>query len=433
MGSESATLEPPAEWPRWEWPEGNFSRVPYPVFFDPRVYGREQRRIFRGPVWSYLALEAEIPNPGDYLTTFAGDIPVVVSRDQEGGINAFVNRCAHRGAIVRRQARGNDTSHICVYHQWCYDLKGNLTGLPFRKGAKGRGGYDADFDVARHGLEKFRVERFKGCIFGTLSSEAPSLEDYLDEPLRAQIARIFQKPIRILGYARQDIHSNWKLYAENVRDPYHASLLHLFHTTFGLYRMTQTGGVVMDRARRHSALFARPGSDDAKDTAKAYEDVRAHNTGFSLNDPRLLQGKPDFGDGIGTTIISVFPNLIVQQIANTLATRQIRPKGVGRFELYWTYFGLADDDAETAEARLKAANLIGPAGLISMEDGVATVLVQDGAANADEAHSVIEMGGKGPIEDSDHLVTEVSIRGFWRYYHELMGFGGSPAARQAAE
>src|SRR6266478_3213219 len=81
------------------WPAEGLTRVPYWVYQDADIYQREQERIFRGPTWSYLCLEAELPEPQSFLTTFVGDMPVVVARDAKGAIHAFENRCAHREAV----------------------------------------------------------------------------------------------------------------------------------------------------------------------------------------------------------------------------------------------------------------------------------------------------------------------------------------------
>lgn len=81
-------------------PHDDGSRVPYKVFSSQAVYDREQERIFRGPTWNFVALEAEIPKPGDFKSTFVGDTPVVVTRGEDGALAAWVNRCAHRGAQV---------------------------------------------------------------------------------------------------------------------------------------------------------------------------------------------------------------------------------------------------------------------------------------------------------------------------------------------
>ena len=95
------------------WPEG-LTRIPYWLYTDPDVLALEQKRLFEGPVWNYLCLETELPNIGDYRTTFVGRMPVVVVRAEDGELCAFENRCAHRGALI------------------CLDDCGSGEGLPVR-------------------------------------------------------------------------------------------------------------------------------------------------------------------------------------------------------------------------------------------------------------------------------------------------------------
>ena len=90
-----------------EWPPGDVAHVPYRLYTDPDVFAREMERIFHGRAWSYLALSAELPNPGDFRTTVLGDRSVIVVRDDDGSIRGFVNRCAHRGVKFCRQEFGN--------------------------------------------------------------------------------------------------------------------------------------------------------------------------------------------------------------------------------------------------------------------------------------------------------------------------------------
>ena len=216
-------------------PHPDGSRVPYKVFSSQAVYEREQEKIFRGPTWSFVALDCELPNTDDYKSTFVGDTPVVVTRRPDGGLAAWVNRCAHRGALVCRNARGNASLHTCVYHQWSYDTSGNLQGVPFRRGQKGVPGMPPDFNLADHGMRQLRVASYKGMEFASFSDEAPALVTYLGELMCSWIDRVMCKPIVYLGCTRQYAKSNWKLYYENVKDPYHASLLHMFHTTFNIF------------------------------------------------------------------------------------------------------------------------------------------------------------------------------------------------------
>jgi Phenylpropionate dioxygenase and related ring-hydroxylating dioxygenases, large terminal subunit len=140
-----------------DWERKDYSRIPYWLYHDKDVYENEQKHIFYGSTWSYLCLEAEIPNPGDYKTTWVGDTPVIVNRDSEYNILAMVNRCAHRGAAVCREARGNTKVHTCIYHRWSYNLSGELVGIPFQRGINGKGGMDKKIDKTKHGLKKLRV------------------------------------------------------------------------------------------------------------------------------------------------------------------------------------------------------------------------------------------------------------------------------------
>ena len=403
--------------PPLTWPEEGGARVPYQVFSDPDIYAREQEHLFRGPVWNYVGLEAEVAEPGDFKSTFVGDTPVVITRDKEGGLHAFVNRCAHRGALVCREPNGNRATHTCIYHQWSYNLKGELVGVPFKKGIGTIRGYGADFDLSRHGLHKLRVAAYAGLIFATFHDDTEPLATYLGPPMRAWLDTLFNRPIQVLGHTRQWVNANWKLYFENVKDPYHASLLHLFHATFGLYRSSQAGGIILDEHARHDVLHAKP---KAEEDLSTYESgLHSYKKGYALADPSVLKGRPEFD---GLFIQTIFPCLVVQQIANTLAVRQILPKAPDRFELIFTYFGYQDDDAEMREIRLKQANLVGPAGLISMEDGYAAEIVQQSVAGERRAASFVEMGGT-EVGDQESLISETAIRGFWRYYRDSMGFG----------
>jgi len=174
------------------WPQAGLTRVPYRLFTDQDIYVKEQQQIFRGPTWNYAALEVELPNPGDYVTTFIGDTPVVISRDQNNAVHAFVNRCAHRGALVCRDLKGNTDVHTCVYHQWAFDHAGDLVGVPFRRGLGGKGGYPRDFDMADHGLQKLRVSSLYGLIYVTFDPDVMPLEEYLGAVMVNNLARCLE-------------------------------------------------------------------------------------------------------------------------------------------------------------------------------------------------------------------------------------------------
>ncbi len=411
------------------WPALDYSRVPYRLYHDADIYEREQQRIFQGPVWNYLGLEAEIPNPGDFRTTWLGETPVVVNRDQTGVVKAFVNRCAHRGALVRRELSGNAREHTCIYHQWCYGLDGGLTAIPFRRGIRGQGGMDAGFDMAAHGLRPLRVGVVNGAVFGTLSKDAEPLEDFLGAPILAQLERLLARPVQVLGYNRQRIRANWKLYAENTRDNYHASLLHEFLVTFGLDRSTQVGGVKMDVRHRHSITWAEADSDTEEFAREAYAGARVRSDYLALQEPGLVTFRPERNDRLNLVVTSIFPTAVFVQISNSLAIRQIRPRGLDEVEVFQTMIGYADDPPEMTLHRLRQANLVGPAGLVSMEDGEAIEIAHRASKPEADRATVIELGGGGVISDRDYRVNDVPLRGFWSYYAELLGIEPAGAVR----
>ncbi len=411
------------------WPALDYSRVPYRLYHDADIYAREQEQIFRGPVWSFLGLDCEIANPGDFRAGYVGDTPIVFNRDKGGAVKAFVNRCAHRGALVRREISGNADQHICIYHQWCYGLDGELQAIPFRRGIRGKGGLDADFDMGAHGLRPLRIGNINGALFGAFAEDAEPLEDYLGAPIVAQLHRLLGRPMRVLGYNRQRIRGNWKLYAENSRDNYHASLLHEFLVTFGLDRSTQVGGVKMDARHRHSITWAEADSDTDEVAHQAYAGAGVRNDFLSLKEPALVAFLPERDDRLNIAITSVFPSSVFVQISNSLAVRQIRPRGVDEVEIFQTMLGYEDDSAEMTLHRLRQANLVGPAGLVSMEDGEAIEIAHRASRPDLDRTTVIELGGGGVISDRDYRVTDVPLRGFWSYYAELMGIEPDGAIR----
>jgi salicylate 5-hydroxylase large subunit len=140
---------------------------------------------------------------------------------------------------------------------------------------------------------------------------------------------------------------------------------------------------------------------------------------FALHDPRLLQPAREFPGDATVVLQTVWPNLIVQQQSNTLATRQLVTRGPGSFDLIWTFFGYAEDDEEMTVRRLRQANLMGPAGLVSVDDSEMMELSQSGLAEYPDDAAVLELGGR-EVGDTPHMITETAIRGFYRYYRQVM-------------
>jgi anthranilate 1,2-dioxygenase large subunit/terephthalate 1,2-dioxygenase oxygenase component alpha subunit len=203
---------------------------------------------------------------------------------------------------------------------------------------------------------------------------------------------------------------------ENVKDSYHASLLHTFFTTFQMNRLSQKGALVISESGGNHVSYSLAD----KDTGKDYQGMRTARENFSLEAPEVLDWVDELGDGIGLHILTVFPMFTLQQNRNSLAVRHVVPQGPERTELVWTCFGFESDDAAMTERRLLQSNLIGPAGYISMEDGAAPGFVQRAVATAPDLLSVVEMGGAS-VASADNRVSEAAVRGFWKAYRAQMG------------
>ncbi|WP_338664689.1 aromatic ring-hydroxylating dioxygenase subunit alpha [Pararoseomonas sp. SCSIO 73927] len=407
--------------PEVPWPEG-LTRVPYWVFQREDVAALEQTQVFRGETWNYLCLEAEIANPGDYRATTLGGVPILAVRDHDGEIYAFENRCVHRGALIALEDFGHAREFTCVYHAWSYDLQGNLKGVAFKDGINGQGGMPECFRMSEHSPRKLRTAVVHGLVFASASDTVPPIEEYLGDEIMERIGRVLGgREVEVIGRFTQELPNNWKLYVENLRDSYHASLLHLFFTTFELNKLNMKGGLIVSESGGNHVSYS---AIDREAEAKAANDYAAQNirseSDYRLKDPSVLEGEDEFGDGVTLQILSVFPGFVLQQIQNALAIRQVVPRGVGRTDLHWTYFGFKDDSPALRKMRLKQGNLVGPAGYVSMEDGCVGGFVQRGVVGASDRHAVLEMGGTDAASTRTRA-TEASVRGFWKAYRACTG------------
>jgi anthranilate 1,2-dioxygenase large subunit len=247
----------------------------------------------------------------------------------------------------------------------------------------------------------------------------PPLQEHLGEEIYSGIGRVLggRTPV-VLGRYTQALPNNWKLYMENVKDSYHASILHLFFTTFELNRLSQTGGIIVDPTGGHHISFSAIDTTESTNNEYAEQNLRSDSE-FKLADPSLLQSFKEFPDNVTLQILSTFPTFILQQIQNAIAVRQVVPRGVDRTDLHWSLLGFAEDTPAQRLIRLKQANLVGPAGYISMEDGCVGGFVQRGIAGASGEDAVLEMGGAG-ADSGESRVTEASVRGFWKAYRAHM-------------
>jgi salicylate 5-hydroxylase large subunit len=404
---------------RPNWAKDKTACVPYWLYTEPAIFEQELQSLFYKNNWCYVGLEAEVPNPGDFKRTVIGTRSVILVRDLDGSLSVVENHCAHRGVQFCQQAFGTVAKRfVCPYHQWNYDLKGNLVGVPFRQGFKGNGGMPADFDMKQHSLTQLKVASRGGVVFASFDHDVEPLESYLDSIL-PWFDRIFHGPkLKVLGYSRQRITGNWKLMQENIKDPYHPGLLHTWFVTFGLWRADQQSKMVIDKYGRHAAMISQRNQGGAGEVTAQ---VASFKENMQLADARVLDVVPEaWWNGPTVTMLTLFPSLIIQQQVNSLSTRHIQPVDVNTFDFVWTHFGFDTDDQAMTTRRLRQANLFGPAGYVSADDGEVIELSQAGFRQDSSNATVCRLDGDA-VRATDHMVTETLIRGMYGYYRSVMG------------
>ena len=204
---------------------GNF-RCRRDIFTDPELFELEMKHIWEGN-WIYLAHESQIPNKNDYFTTYIGRQPIVISRDRNGVLNAFINACSHRGAMICRHKRGNKATYTCPFHGWTFNNTGKLLKAKDPEGA----GYPENFNKGgSHDLTKVaRFESYRGFLFGSLNADVVPLAGHLGESAKIIDLIVDQSPegLEVLrGNSSYIYDGNWKLQTENGADGYHVSSVH---------------------------------------------------------------------------------------------------------------------------------------------------------------------------------------------------------------
>ncbi|MCJ7858428.1 benzoate 1,2-dioxygenase large subunit [Corynebacterium kalidii] len=209
-----------------EHPEDGVVRVNRRIFTDPEIFDLEMRHIFEGN-WVYLAHDSQIPEIGDYFTTYIGRQPVVITRGKDGQLNCLINACSHRGAMLCRRKTDNRTTLTCPFHGWTFSNAGELLKVKDEKA----GGYPENFNTdGSHNLRRVPVfESYRGFLFGSLNPDVVPLSEHLGDSRVLIDMLVDQSPqgLEVLrGASTYTFDGNWKLQAENGADGYHVTSTH---------------------------------------------------------------------------------------------------------------------------------------------------------------------------------------------------------------
>ena len=333
------------------------------IFVEPDIYAQELKQIF-ARCWLFLCPDGQIPLPGDFFTTYMGEDPVLVVRDSDGEVHAFLNVCRHRGNRLCRADSGNAASFTCAYHGWTYRNDGRLTGVPYLKEA-----YHNELDRDRWGLVPVaQLDNYKGLWFATFDPEAPPLREYLGE-MGWYLDNFVDRRdggIEILGMHKWVMPCNWKFPAENFGgDAYHVPWTHMsaITTSFssGVTTKPNATGTLLSTGNGHVLICvgAEMIGEPPVGELQVY-DQQIHREVVERLGPRAKLINPIVG--------TVFPNFSLLR-ATSRTFRVWHPRGPDKTEVWsWVYIDkTAPPDVKKA-IRLAGARGFGPSGTFEQDD-----------------------------------------------------------------
>jgi phenylpropionate dioxygenase-like ring-hydroxylating dioxygenase large terminal subunit len=333
------------------------------IFIEPEIYEAELRQVF-ARCWLFLCHDSQVSRPGDFLTTSMGEDPVLVVRDSEGEVHAFLNVCRHRGNRLCRADAGNAASFTCAYHGWTYGNDGRLTGVPYLKEA-----YHGELERERWGLVPVaQLDNYKGLWFATFDPEAPTLREYLGEMAWYLDNFVDRRDggIEIVATHKWIMPCNWKFPAENFGgDAYHVPWSHLsaVKTAFssGVTTKPSATGSMVSPGNGHISICVGP--DDIGDPPMPevldYEAAIRAEVRERLG-PRSRLINPIVG--------TVFPNFSLLR-ATSRTLRVWHPRGPDKTEVWsWVFADKAAPPHVKEAIRLAGVRGFSPSGTFEQDD-----------------------------------------------------------------
>ena len=333
--------------------EAGLYRCRRDIFTDEDLFALEMKHIFEGN-WVYLAHESQIPEINDYYTTWIGRQPVVITRDKTGTLNAVINACAHKGAMLCRRKQGNKGSFTCPFHGWTFANTGKLLKVKDAKTTQ----YPEQFNKdGSHNLTKVaRFESYRGFLFGSLNPDVAPLEDYLGETtvIIDQIVDQAPEGLEVLrGNSSYIYDGNWKLQMENGCDGYHVSSVHWNYATT-MDRRSETGTKAVDAnswsksvagvygfENGHILLWTNTRNPEVRPVYNRRDEIIARvgekKAGYIVNQTRNL---------------CLYPNVFLMDQFST-QIRVVRPLGVDRTEVTIFCFAPKGESAEDRANRIR--------------------------------------------------------------------------------
>lgn len=418
------------------------------IYVDRDVYDVELDRIFTR-AWLYVGHESQLRENGDYLTTVMGEDPVIVCRDSQGQIRAFLNSCRHRGMRVCRASEGNTSFFRCPYHSWTYTTSGDLQGVP-----KFRQAYEGVLDKTEWGLvEVGKIEAVHGFLFATWDAEARPLAEYMGDFMPFFDLTFGRDPegIELIGGAhRWTVDTNWKHPVENFTcDMYHTISAHLRPAELGLMNPLSDDGYELNAGMGYFGnQFTAPVSTDfdGDTTLHGYFALPGPLT-YEIKHQRQEMAKK-YGDNLARLIPTghgtIFPHFSWLDLETQRCVRVVNPIGPGKSMIYqWCVVDKSLPQEVKDSARTLYELTFGPAGILEVDDGENWRECQEGMSGyvgrqqptnmflgLGRERTGPELAGEGTPGSGGEVWSEVNQRQFIRHWRTYMDTDSTPELNQ---
>lgn len=182
-----------------------------PFYTSSGILDLDMQVIF-GQHWIFVAVEPELPEPGDCITVELGTVSILLLRGDDMQVRGFHNICRHRGAKLIDERSSTIGNIVCRYHGWTYNEQGELI-LAEHMGS--------DFKKECHGLKSVHVRSIGGLIFICLADNPPTDIEKMAEVMEPYIAPHNIANCKVAHVYDLIEEGNWKLTMENNRECYH--------------------------------------------------------------------------------------------------------------------------------------------------------------------------------------------------------------------
>ena len=344
-------------------------REPVKNYVDQERFDKEIKLLRSQPV--PFCPSSALPEKGSYVSRIAAGTPIVVTRDEEGEVNAFINACRHRGMQVA-SGSGCKKSFVCPYHGWTYGLKGENRNIPGSNGFPG-------IDPLEHGLKPVNAAEIGGIVYVCQDREIS--KNFLDEALD-----YFADDQALINQSEIEDEANWKILHETLLEGYHIKTLH--KDTFFPYGLDNIN-VVENYGQNSRVIFPFRRIEKLREVEPA---------------SRVI-------DGTITSVYSLFPNTSISVLSKHTNLVILEPISPSRSK--WVIYTLINKSNKkgklSKEDAMKDAKFVGDTG--QDEDREAARAIQETLSTKANDHLTFGYFEKAIVNFHSHLAKHIDTQG----------------------